>query len=213
MWEDLWQRKKNVIISIYFKHSRTKLDAVMQEEWKSKYISLAAAVFRKLWSIKLCHILNLTIKSCNLQHMTFFIIKMHIIEPWLATQNQKIQNLVVCVPLWNCIRLRYVMSHILDVICFFNHRWGIGSSMHVILIRMFSEQLCQSYMFVNVIAVPCSNRIQGLLRPKTCGVQLCASKLVWLQVLRRILFLMHLLETKLGGNFGLLGSCTIYTIQ
>lgn len=31
----------------------------------------------------------LTIKSCNLQHMTFFVIKMHIIEPWLATQNQK----------------------------------------------------------------------------------------------------------------------------
>jgi hypothetical protein len=44
--------------------------------------------------------------------------------------------------------------------------------MHIFLIRMFSEQLCQSYMFVNIIAIPCSNRIQGLLRPKTCGVQL-----------------------------------------
>jgi len=38
--------------------------------------------------------------------------------------------------------------------------------------RMFPEHFCQSCMFVYVIAVPCSNRTQGLLRPKTCGVQL-----------------------------------------
>lgn len=89
-----------------------------KKEWKWKYSSSDTAVFRKLWSIKLCYILILQLIVVIYSIWRFLIIKMHIIEPWLATQNQKVQNLLVGALLWNCIRLRYVMIHFLDVIFF-----------------------------------------------------------------------------------------------